>query len=83
MSSGTVFAVRGAMLCGLFSAAFACLAWCVSCGQEPPVDVDRLIAESNQYTPLHMAVYKCDRALVEKIIKSGAADLESKAIWDE
>ncbi len=83
MSSGTVFAVRGAMLCGLFSAAFACLAWCVSCGQEPPVDVDRLIAESNQYTPLHMAVYKCDMALVEKIIKSGAADLEAKAIWDE
>jgi cytohesin len=47
------------------------------------IDVDRQIALSNGYTPLHMAVYRCDAAAVENILNSGAANLEAKAIWDE
>ncbi len=77
------FRRRGIVTALLALVILAFLAPCVSCEEEPPVDVDRLIAQSEGYTPLHMAVYRCDMNLVEKILKSGTADLGAKAIRDE
>lgn len=64
-------------------ASMVCLLACVSCREEEPVDADRLTALSSRYTPLHMAALKCDAANAESILRSGAADVEARAVWDE
>jgi len=63
-------------------ASLVCLLACMSCREEP-VDVDRLTALSNNYTPLHMAALKCDSAKAESILQGGSADTGAKAVWDE
>jgi ankyrin repeat protein len=64
-------------------ASMVCILACMSCREEEPVDVDRMTALSNKYTPLHMAALKCDAAKAESILRSGTTDIGAKAVWDE
>lgn len=77
------FRCHGIVVAILALGVLAFLAPFASCEEDPPADMDRLIAQSEGHSPLHMAVYRCDMNLVEKILKSGTADLEARAIRDE
>jgi ankyrin repeat protein len=54
-----------------------------SCSQQHPVNVERELAKSRNYTPLHSAVYKRDIEEVKGLLKTDVKDINAKALWDE